>query len=74
MRRGAIPDATRPIHTTGETTMPETTNSAAATCPVCHWELAEGATEVQVHDTTVRVCCEECAREVALSPTKYLAR
>ena len=55
--------------------MPETTKSAAATtCPVCNWELGDGATEVQVHDATVRVCCEECAREVALSPTKYLSR
>jgi hypothetical protein len=53
--------------------MPETTN-AAATCPVCSWELGESATEVRVHDATVRVCCEECAREVALSPTKYLPR
>ena len=49
--------------------MPETTKRDAATCPVCNWELADGAQEVQVHDATVRVCCEECAREVALTPT-----
>ena len=56
--------------------MPETTKPApaATTCPVCDWELAEGARDVPVGDATVRVCCEECAREVALSPTKYLRR
>ena len=56
--------------------MPDTTEpaAAAATCPVCDWELAEGARDVAVGDATVRVCCEECARAVALSPTKYVAR
>ena len=55
--------------------MPETTKTlAAATCPVCTWELADDARDVTVGDATVRVCCDECAREVALSPTKYLAR
>jgi hypothetical protein len=54
--------------------MPDTAKSAAATCPVCSWELADGAKDVQVNDATVRVCCDECAREVALNPTKYLSR
>ena len=55
--------------------MPDTAKSATtATCPVCDWELAEGARDVPVGDATVRVCCEECAREVALQPTKYLPR
>jgi hypothetical protein len=55
--------------------MPDTTKPATATtCPVCDWELGESARDVAVGDATVRVCCEECAREVALSPTKYLRR
>ena len=55
--------------------MPDTTKTAAATtCPVCDWALGEGARDVPVGDATVRVCCEECEREVTLQPTKYLRR
>jgi hypothetical protein len=53
--------------------MPETTN-AAATCPVCGWDVTETGQEVRVGEATLRVCCDECARAVALSPTKYLPR
>jgi hypothetical protein len=61
----------------GESTMPHATKTAvpaAATCPVCDWALGTDARDVAVGDATVRVCCDECAREVALSPTKYLRR
>jgi hypothetical protein len=46
---------------------------AAATCPVCGWDITEdGKREVRLLDgKTVTVCCDECAGAVRTEPTKY---
>jgi hypothetical protein len=40
-------------------------------CPVCGWDIKDQGQEVKVQDRTVRVCCDECAREVTQNPSKY---
>lgn len=40
-------------------------------CPVCDWEIKEGAIKVKAQDKQVVVCCEECADKVKESPSKF---
>jgi hypothetical protein len=37
---------------------------AASKCPVCGWDITDGAREVRVNGRSVAVCCDECAREL----------
>jgi hypothetical protein len=43
-------------------------------CPVCGWDNAATARTVQVGKTSVRVCCDECERELAANPAKYASK
>jgi hypothetical protein len=57
--------AWRRAGTHGVITMSENTQDE---CPVCGWENADTAREVEIEGRTVRVCCEECAESLRADP------
>ena len=40
-------------------------------CPVCDWEIKDGGKTVKVDNTSVVVCCDDCAEKVKANPAKY---
>ncbi len=41
-------------------------------CPVCDWEIKDGGKTVNVENTRILVCCDDCAEKVKASPRRYL--
>ena len=41
-------------------------------CPVCDWEIKDGGKTVKVENSSVVVCCDDCAEKVKAHPGKYL--
>ncbi len=47
----------------------------AKKCPVCSWEIQEGAAVVvRVGSKEITTCCEACAQEVRAKPEKFAER
>ena len=41
-------------------------------CPVCDWEIKDGGKTVKVENTSVLVCCDDCAEKLKANPRRYL--
>ncbi len=45
---------------------------ATKKCPVCNWEIQDGGREAKVQGKVIIVCCDDCAKEVAENPQKFV--